>query len=238
MHQILIIVHQATSTPGLIGHLLEQKHYQLDCRCPAIGDRLPDRLDDHAGVVVFGGPMSANDNETLPFIQTELDWIRDVALKSDRPYLGICLGAQLVARVLGAAVSGRADERREIGYVPIQFTPPGQDEFGRSSMYVFQWHGEGFDIPAGAVRLASGTVFPNQAFQYGDRIYGLQFHPEITRDMIELWTTKASEQLVLPGAHPRDRQLHDHDQYSEAIAQWLHQFLDSWLESGRYSSAA
>ena len=238
MNKILVIVHQATSTPGLIGQLLEQKRCQLDLRCPAIGDRLPDRLDSHTGVVVFGGPMSANDGDTLSFIQTELDWIRTVALRSDRPYLGICLGAQLLARVLGATVSGRLDERREIGYTPIQFTPAGQDEFGRSSMYAFQWHGEGFEMPVGAVPLARGSVFPNQAFRYSDRIYGLQFHPEITRDMIELWTTKAAEQLELPGAHSRDRLLYDHERYSGAIAQWLNQFLDNWLESGVYSSAA
>jgi GMP synthase (glutamine-hydrolysing) len=238
MNKILVIVHQATSTPGLIGHLLEQKHCYLDLRCPAIGDRLPDQLEGHSGVVVFGGPMSANDSDTLPFIQTELDWIRTVALNSDRPYLGICLGAQLLARVLGATVAGRLDGRREIGYTPIQFTPSGQEEFGRSSMHVFQWHGEGFEIPVGAVPLASGSVFPNQAFRYGDRCYGLQFHPEITRDMIDLWTTKAPEQLDLPGAHPRDRQLRDHHRYSRAIAQWLDQFLNDWLESSVYSSAA
>jgi GMP synthase (glutamine-hydrolysing) len=238
MHQVLVIVHQETSDPGRIGQCLRHQGYHLDIRCPAVGDPLPPTLDAHNGVVVFGGPMSANDDPTLPFIRTELDWIETVALPSDRPYLGICLGAQLLARVLGARVAPHPQDVREIGYVPITVTPAGEEDFGCSALHVFQWHGEGFDIPTGAVQLAQGHVFPNQAFRYGDRAYGLQFHPEITRAMIDLWTTKAADQLHLPGAQPRHLQFQQHDLYSGAIATWLSEFLDQWLTGEACSAAA
>ncbi|MGB3516345.1 MAG: hypothetical protein WBA43_07810 [Elainellaceae cyanobacterium] len=238
MHQVLVIVHQDTSNPGRIGHVLRHQGKHLDVRCPAIGETLPQTLDAYDGVVVFGGPMSANDDQTLPFIRDELDWIETVALTSDRPYLGICLGAQLLARVLGARVAPHPQDVREIGYFPITMTPDGQDDLGRSALHVFQWHGEGFEIPANSVRLASGGTFPNQAFRHGDRAYGLQFHPEITRDMIDLWTTKAADQLQLAGAQPRHLQFQHHDCYSGAIALWLEEFLDNWLDADACSAAA
>lgn len=238
MTKVLIVVHQNTSTPGLIGQLLTQKGLHLDIRCPAMGDALPSTLEHHIGAIVFGGPMSANDDTTLPFIRQELDWIEQTVLDSDRPYLGICLGGQLLARVLGSTVAPRPDHRREIGYFPIHLTPAGQEEFGCDRLQVFQWHGEGFEIPTDGLCLATGDLFPNQAFRYGDRAYGLQFHPEITRDMIAFWTENAPEQLLLPGAQSRAEQLHNHDRYGEAIASWLDQFLDQWLDATAYSSAA
>jgi GMP synthase (glutamine-hydrolysing) len=102
--KILVIVHQQNSDPGCVGQILRANGYELDIRCPSNADELPTTMDNHEGVVIFGGPMSANDSETLPFIRAELDWI-PVALEADKPFLGICLGAQLLARVLGAKVS-------------------------------------------------------------------------------------------------------------------------------------
>lgn len=104
MKKILIVVHQETSDPGLVGQLLRENGYDLDIRCPAIGHSLPSTMESYSGTIVFGGPMSANDDNTLPFIRTELDWI-PIALESEKPYLGICLGAQMLARVLGGKVT-------------------------------------------------------------------------------------------------------------------------------------
>lgn len=225
--QVLIIVHQATSTPGLIGQRLQAGGYRLDIRCPAEGDRLPATLDQHEAVVVFGGPMSANDDATLPFIRAELDWL-PVVLGSGKPYLGVCLGAQLLARVLGARVYAHLEGLKEIGYFPMRVTPAGVEDFGRS-LQVYQWHGEGFELPTDAVLLAEGDLFPNQAFRYGENIYGVQFHPEITAEMIHTWTERGAEQLTLPGAQSRQEQLQHHQQHGEAIATWLDEFLWNWL---------
>ncbi|WP_309229540.1 glutamine amidotransferase [Oscillatoria sp. FACHB-1407] len=228
MKNILVIVHQATSDPGLVGQLLRSHGYTLDIRCPNLGHDLPTTMNHHEAAVVFGGPMSANDSETLPFIRTELDWI-ETALESGKPYLGICLGAQLLARVLGATVSPHPEGMTEIGYFPIQPTPAGQPLFS-TPMQVYHWHREGFELPSGSVLLATGDTFANQAFRFGKNAYGVQFHPEMTHEIMERWLENAPECLILPGAQPRDKHLQGYQLYAANLRRWLENFLQHWLE--------
>ncbi|MEL6320615.1 MAG: glutamine amidotransferase [Cyanobacteria bacterium J06626_14] len=227
MPSLLAVVHQSHSTTGLVGALLEQRGYAMDTRCIAAGDRLPTTLDHHDAVIVFGGPMSANDDDTVPCIHQELHWIPDV-LAANKPFLGICLGAQLLARVLGATVAPHRDRKVEIGYFPIDLTEEGQDRF-QGLTHVYHWHREGFEIPCTATLLAQGVTFPNQAFQWGQHTYGLQFHPEITASMIQKWTTKAADHLTLPGAQPLNSHFYDHQQHASSVESWLNRFLDQWL---------
>jgi GMP synthase (glutamine-hydrolysing) len=225
--KVLVIVHQESSEPGLVGQVLQENGYALDIRCPAIGADLPKTMEDHAGVVVFGGPMSANDDD-LPFIRAELEWI-PIALDSGKPYLGICLGAQLLARVLGAKVAPHPHDLREIGYVPIQPISIAHNPLSELTE-VYQWHKEGFELPSGATLLATGKTFPHQAFQYG-AAYGTQFHPEITRAMIDRWIAKVPEQLSLPGAQPYEAHVAGNDRHAAKIEQWLRRFLlQKWLK--------
>lgn len=112
--RILIVVHQEHSTPGRVGELLEAQGCTLDRRCPNLGCGLPRDLSPYRACVVFGGPQSANDDH-LPGIRAELDWLERTVLPSDRPVLGICLGAQMIARVLGAKVGPHPDGLVEIG---------------------------------------------------------------------------------------------------------------------------
>jgi GMP synthase (glutamine-hydrolysing) len=233
--QILVIVHQATSSPGLVGDKLRSRGYHLDQRCPALGDALPPTLAQYAGAIVFGGPMSANDDDTLPFIRTELDWIA-LALASGKPYLGICLGAQMLARVLGAQVAPHPAAQREIGYCDLHPVATGQPYFTQP-MAVYQWHSEGFELPSGAVQLATGPTFPHQAFRYGDAAFGLQFHPEMTASLIDDWTTRGADQLALPGAQPRDRHFAAHHHHGAQVEQWLDGFLAQWLASATWSQS-
>lgn len=227
--QILMIVHQETSNPGLVGEKLRSRGYSLDIRCPALGDALPATLTDHKGVVIFGGPMSANDDQTLPYIRTELDWI-PIVLDSGRPYLGICLGAQLLARVLGAQVAPHPEGQREIGYFDLFPTPAGRPYFTQP-MKVYHWHGEGFSLPQGAVHLAIGSTFPHQAFRYDEAAFGLQFHPEMTLALVDEWTTRGADQLGEPGAQPRSLHFRHHERYGKAVDRWLENFLTHWLAS-------
>ena len=113
---ILIILHQEHSTPGRVGRLLRERGHALDIRRPPFGDPLPDTMAEHAGAVIFGGPMSANDEDD--FVKREIDWI-SVPLKEEKPYLGLCLGAQMMARLMGARVYPHPDGRAEIGYFPL-----------------------------------------------------------------------------------------------------------------------
>ncbi|MBD2259246.1 gamma-glutamyl-gamma-aminobutyrate hydrolase family protein [Pseudanabaena sp. FACHB-2040] len=227
MRQILMVVHQETSNPGLVGQVLQEWGYALDIRCPAIGQPLPTALDAYEGIIVFGGPMSANDDDTLPFIRQEMDWIAQV-LEAEKPYLGICLGAQMLARALGAQVVLQSEDLREIGYFPLHPTAPGR-EFFTEPMHVYQWHKEGFELPSECTLLAEGDLFPNQAFRYGKSAFGIQFHPEITAELIEHWTSNAADQLLLPGAQARPLHFHQHKLYSQAVENWLRRFLWQWL---------
>ncbi|WP_008314289.1 glutamine amidotransferase-related protein [Leptolyngbya sp. PCC 6406] len=226
--QVLMVVHQENSDPGLMGEKLRSRGYHLDTRCPALGDPLPHTLEHHTAVIVFGGPMSANDDDTLPFIRTELDWIRQTVLPAPQPYLGICLGAQLLARTLGGTVAPHPEGIREIGYYPLRAVAAGQSIFP-PQLQVYHWHGEGFTVPPQAVPLATGDTFANQAFVFNDRAYGLQFHPEITAPLIQDWTRRGADQLTLPGAQPRERHIQSHHHYGAQVDRWLDRFLDHWL---------
>jgi GMP synthase (glutamine-hydrolysing) len=107
---VLIVLHQETSTPGRVGNALRALGHPLDIRRPRFGDALPETLDEHAGAVIFGGPMSANDGDE--YLRREIDWI-EIPLREQRPFLGICLGAQMLARQLGAPVAPHPEGRVE-----------------------------------------------------------------------------------------------------------------------------
>jgi len=222
---ILVVLHQAHSTPGRIGQRLERRGHRLDVRRPALGDPLPDTAANHAGVVVFGGPMSVND--PLPWLKEEIDFVGK-AMAADIPLLGICLGAQIMARQLGARVGTHSDGLCEIGYYPVTPTPLGSELLPWPS-HVYHWHSEGFDLPAGADLLACGDTFPNQAFRYGNRAFALQFHPEVTHEMMCGWTTRGNHHLARPGAQPGHAHLDGWSRYDPDVCRWLDRFLDAWI---------
>jgi GMP synthase (glutamine-hydrolysing) len=225
-NKVLIVLHQEHSSPGRIGRLLRDAGMELDIRWPRYGDPLPADLRDHAGAIIFGGPMSANDEDD--YLRREIDWI-GVPLREGKPFMGICLGAQLLARHLGHRVFRHPQGRVEIGYYPIRPT-----EAGRSccaSLFpeqVYQWHGEGFDLPCGATLLAEGAEFEVQAFRHGAS-YGFQFHPEVTYAMICGWTVRGAHRLTEAGAHPPHLHRQGWYLHDAAVALWLPAFLRSWL---------
>jgi len=228
--KVLIVLHQDHSTPGRIGTLLAQRGYALDIRRPSLGEPLPATLAEHAGAIVFGGPMSANDDH-LEWVRREIDWLA-VPLSEDKPLLGVCLGAQMLARHLGVRVFTYPDKRSEIGYYPITPTPDA-DRLCAAAFprHVYHWHCDGFELPRGARLLAaSDGEFPNQAFAYGSRALALQFHPEVTYAMICRWTTRGDERLERPGAQPRSKHLDGWFLYDRAVARWLEAMLPAWLD--------
>lgn len=230
--RIAIVLHQETSTPGRVGMKLLKKGYTLDIFRPALGCTLPENIEDYAGAIIFGGPMSANDDTEHEYIRTEIDWIAN-PLKAGVPFLGICLGGQMLARQLGGNVYGYPDERAEIGYYDI--TPTLQGEaYGPWPRQVYQWHREGFDLVSGAISLAEGGEhFPNQAFSYNGSAFAIQFHPEVTQKMMNRWLVKAEHRLVLPGARPRHTHFEDRFVHDSDVDAWLDRFLDKWLACGQ-----
>jgi GMP synthase (glutamine-hydrolysing) len=219
----LIIRHMKAMRDDRVSGQLKAAGFALDYRCPAEGEALPELGEGHALAVVYGGVQSANDDG---YIREEIAWIRDW-VQAGRPYLGLCLGGQLLARALGAPVAGHRAGRHEIGFVEI--SPAGDDGFIPAPLRVYQWHKEGFEVPDGAELLATGEVFPNQAFRFGSAAYGLQFHPEVTPDIMRGWMKEAAAMLDAPGASSREQQIEDAAAYSTGMGRWLKNFLSDWL---------
>jgi GMP synthase (glutamine-hydrolysing) len=188
MPRLLVFQHVAHEILGTLDPLLRSHGFRI--RYVNFGrepDALPE-IEGYNGLVVLGGPMSADETDDYPHLATEVRLIAE-AVDSGIPVLGICLGAQLLAKSLGADV--KANHEKEIGWYDLEPTPEGvRDplfEHFAATETVFQWHGDTFDIPDGGVHLARGRGCTNQAFRYGERAYGLQFHLEVDAALIERW---------------------------------------------------
>ena len=227
--RIIAVFHSRNSTPGKVGERLVARGFELDGHTPCHGDSLPEDLSGYSAAVVFGGPQSANDDHD-PGIRAELDWIEDAALPSGKPVLGICLGAQQIARVLGARVGPHPDGLVEIGYYEVR--PTGHcPRFLAAPTMFYQWHRETFEIPRDAVHLAENERFPGQAFRYRGNVYGIEFHPEMTPEMIESWcgSEDGSAKLDRPDAQGHAAQLAGYTRHAGASDRWLDGFLDQFL---------
>ena len=230
--RIVAVFHSREPDPGKVEECLVARGFELDGRTPCHGDTLPRDLSGYAAAIVFGGAQSANDDHD-PGIRAELDWIERAALPSGKPLLGICLGAQQIARALGARVGPHPDGLVEIGYHEVR--PTGRcPRFLTAPTMFYQWHQETFEIPRDAVHLAENEQFPGQAFRYRENVYGIEFHPEMTREMIELWcgSEDSPERLRRPGAQGRTAQLEGYARHSGASDRWLGAFLGQFLETG------
>jgi GMP synthase (glutamine-hydrolysing) len=187
-HKLLVCQHVPHEILGTLNSLLKAAGFRI--RYVNFG-RHPDAepsLEGYGGLVVLGGPMSVCDAERHAHMKTEMRLI-ERAIDAGMPVLGICLGAQLVARTLGARV--RPNEHKEIGWFDVHLTESGQSDrllapFTRQER-LFQWHADTFDIPRGAVHLASSELCANQAFRYGENVYGFQFHLEVDEPLIDRW---------------------------------------------------
>ncbi len=219
---VLIVLHQETSSPGRVGQELTRMGFPLDIRRPPLGDPLPGTLAHHSGAVIFGGPMSANDE--TDHIRVETDWIA-VPLKENKPLLAICLGAQMLVNHLGGRVEGHPDGLVEIGWYPLKPTHAGAVLMDWPEM-IYQFHREGFSLPSGAVQLAAGETYENQAFRYGDNAWGVQFHAELTRAMMQRWVVRGAHRFTLPGSQHGKAHLDGRMLYDRAVFDWLQEFLD------------
>jgi GMP synthase-like glutamine amidotransferase len=187
--RILVFRHVPFEDIGLIRTALESLSVQIDYADLYRNlSSCPDPASYHA-LIFMGGPMSVNDD--LPYIRRELAIIAQAAARR-QPVLGICLGAQLIAKAMGARVYPNV--AKEVGWYPVRFTQAAAHDpllcQIESPQELFHWHGETFDLPAGAVLLASSALCRNQAFQIGNVLYGFQFHLEVTPEMIADWCTQ------------------------------------------------
>jgi GMP synthase (glutamine-hydrolysing) len=198
MKPVLVLQHVCHESLGSLGAYFRDAG--LPCRHIEVFQEIPDRLDvaGAAGLVVLGGPMNVDEVDRYPFLRDEVAWIHE-ALSAEMPVLGICLGAQLLAKSLGSRVYAGAT--KEVGWYEVELTPAaaGDPLFAGSHTreVVFQWHGDTFDLPPGAVHLAQSGQCLHQAFRYGRAAYGLQFHVEMTAELLDDWLDDPGNQREL-----------------------------------------
>jgi GMP synthase-like glutamine amidotransferase len=203
------VQHVQFEGPGLIAEVAARRDVDLQPCHPYRGDSLP-AIDELDGLVVMGGPMGVFDTAEHPFLARETDLIAAM-VHAGRPVLGVCLGAQLMAHALGAAVyrGGQA----EIGFGTVSLTEAGREDPvlgdlghedpvlgspGLEAVPVVHWHQDTFDLPDGALCLARSALYPHQAFRVGQRAYGLQFHVEVNRQLADAWREHLPAGVTLP----------------------------------------
>lgn len=178
---------------GSIESWLEQQGYTISRTAFFDNPTLP-ALDNLDFLIAMGGPMSVNDEADYPWLIQEKAFIREF-IATGKPVLGICLGAQLIANALGAAVY--PNTYKEIGWLPIESVENQAEAFQfPDTLPVFHWHGETFDLPEQAVRLARSIACENQAFQVERRVMGLQFHLESTPESVQAIVSHCADELV------------------------------------------
>jgi GMP synthase (glutamine-hydrolysing) len=205
MSRLLVFQHVAAEPLGTLDALIRARGHRVRFHN---FHRQPDaepRIERYRGLIVLGGPMNVEDQHRLPHLRTELRTIEQ-ALKEEKPVLGICLGAQLLAHVLGAPV--RRHVQHEIGWYDLQTTTAGRSDpvlgvLGERAP-VFQWHSRTFDLPHGAEQLARTETCEQQAFRFGAKAYGFQFHLEADRPLIERWLSLPQYRAELLEAGPPD----------------------------------
>ena len=189
---VLALVHQENAPPGTFGDVVRERGFELDIHSFTSGDTPPDDAASRYGaVMVIGGAMQVDQDDEHPWLDDERGLVRELIAR-EVPTLGVCLGAQLIAQTTGAVV-GPA-RVREIGWHPVELTPEGADDrvlAGAPPRFAaYQGHSYGFELPPGATPLAHGQADALQAYRIGDSAWGVQFHPEVTWEIVDRWIAR------------------------------------------------
>ena len=220
------LMHVPFEGPAVIADWISEKGHALHITRVYNGDALPEisRVDL---LIIMGGPMDVYDFHVHPWMEDEIEWAR-AYIESGKPVLGICLGAQIIATALGEEVY--PGPNKEIGWHILRFLPSlGDFEICKDlpgTRKVFHWHGDTFNIPEGATRIAESQTFPNQGFIYGKQVVALQFHLEATPESVKELVHNCRDQLVEGPYIQSDREILSHQDYFEPNHQVLYQFLD------------
>ena len=233
---ILIFKHIEIEGPETIGQFFVDEGFEIKILGLHKGDRLPGTFDHLDAVISLGGPMNVYEEGKYPFLKEENVFLQGI-LERGIPFMGICLGGQLLAKASGSKV-GRSPEK-EIGFAPVQLTAAGKKDplfqGVAGPLDVFQWHEDMFEVPAAGTLLASSSVCPNQAFRVGKCAYGVQFHIEITDKSIREWSDEYFEAGDRTFAEKKKAMLEDYqkkkDQFHGVADKIYMNFLDIILQS-------
>jgi len=225
-----VIRHLAFEDLGSFTTVLQSQGYEIHYHEAGYDDLSRLESQDDSLLVVLGGPISVNDAAMFPFIDEEIKLLRQ-RIAADRPTLGICLGAQLIAAAQGAEVY--SGDEKEIGWYPLELTEAGEQSalryLGEQHCSMLHWHGETFDLPEDATLLASTQKYRNQAFSLGRRILALQFHPEITRRGMEKWFIGHIGEILQTPAIGVEQLRADTARFAGQLEMQGELFFQSWL---------
>ncbi len=203
--RVLVLQHIACEHPGVFSDVMDERDVEAVPVELDEGEALPDWREFDA-VLAMGGPMGAYEEAGHPWLSAEKALIRE-AVEDGRPFMGVCLGVQLLASALGAEV--KAMEQAEVGLLPVKLTVEGRAHplfAGMPEPLVsLQWHGDTFELPRGATLLASSPAAPHQAFQAGEAAFGIQFHLEVTPEMAREWAKVPAYRESLAGTLGEER---------------------------------
>jgi GMP synthase (glutamine-hydrolysing) len=231
--KILVFQHVPYEPLGTLDPLLRNAGFRI--RYVNFGRDASQRpsLERYAALVVLGGPMNADQISDYPNLSAEVDILRE-AVERDMSVLGICLGAQLLAKALGGSVTRCT---REIGWHDVELTAEGARDPVLSafagSQRVFQWHEDGVRLPDSCIHLARSDAFAVQAFRYGEQVYGLQFHLEVDGKLIDRWLTVPANQPMLEAERDRVRPELIREQaarYSDDLAALSRDTFGRWIQ--------
>ncbi len=225
--KIILVEHHDEPRDDLASTFLPKLGFTLECCQPFAGQSLPDVKEDTAGIVITGGAANVDQMDQYPYLRDEAQWIEQ-CLGKDIPTLGLCLGSQLLAHVLGAPVEPHDDGAQEFGLYEIKATD-ADSQFVPENFFAVQFHSRGFQIPAAAELLAAGDIFPNQAFRYGDNVLGTQFHPECTLDILRRWQALDVAPWQAPGVQAREEQDRLAATHLDNAKHWFEQLLGEFF---------
>lgn len=219
-------MHVPYEGPGIITEWIGKKNHPLNYTRFYIGDSLP-KVSDVDLLVIMGGPMNVFDYHVHPWMQDEIEWVSDF-IKTGKPVLGICLGAQIIAASLGVDVY--PGKHKEIGWHNLQFLPLlGEykiwDELP-ATRKVFHWHGDTFPIPDGATRIASSHAFPNQGFIFNSKVFALQFHLEVTPESVKEMVENCRSELIPDLYIQSEGEILREERYYHSNQELMFQLLD------------
>src|SRR5271157_3778853 len=205
MAEVLVLQHVAPETAGRIGDAVAAAGHSLRVVRSFAGEPVPKSLEGVAGLIVMGGPMGVYERDRFPYLHDELRLI-ELALRGERPVLGVCLGSQLLAHALGADV--RPGPAKEIGWHGLTLYEEAATDLLLSgaprAFTAFHWHGDVFDLPAGAVGLARSAQTSWQGFRYGPNAWGLLFHMEVTEPLVAAMVQAFPDELAGAGLQGRE----------------------------------
>lgn len=232
--RVLVLQHIDCEPPGVYEDVMLERGVQITRLELDEGDPIPADPSAFDAIIAMGGPMSANDDATLPWLTSEKALIAS-AVEQDVPYFGVCLGAQLLAASVGAPVF--RGPTPEVGVLPVTLTSAAREDpvFSElpEELTTLQWHSDTFDLPEGAVLLASSPAYPNQAFRLGSTTYAVQFHIEVSNAMACAWADVpeyAASLEATQGAGAMDRLVADLEATDGRLSAHARALFERWLD--------